>query len=76
MNIIKGTRKCALVGGPWDGYQGDFIDNGQRQADFKGFIYVRGNESRNHVTWKYDAEQTDRLMVQKGIHPRTGERLS
>lgn len=78
MQVLNGTRLCRLVGGPWDGYVGDFVDKDQAQADFKGFIYVRSPKSTGRdarVEWIYDEEQTDRLMIAKGINPRTGAPL-
>ncbi len=77
MKLLTGTRLFRLRGGPWDGYTGDFVEKDQKVVDFRGFLYARtGDNGRDaRVLFTYDSEQTDRLMVAKGINPRTGDSL-
>lgn len=75
MKLLNDTRQFRLVGGPWADYTGEFIEKDQATAEFHGFIYVRSPRSTARdarVEWIYDEEQTDRLMLAKGINPRTG----
>lgn len=67
------TRACRLDGGPFDGWTGEFVDQGQEVAYFgQGaehgcYVYrAKHKEGAVHV-WKYDAEETEKRLRAAGL---------
>lgn len=72
MEMLRGTRKVRLVGGPMDGWVGDYVDNGQDRAVFAMggpdpvFLYVKQDDAKVS-TWRYDTAASNALIRQAAL---------
>lgn len=78
---MGGFRKCTLEGGPFAGWTGDYVDNGQTVAEFgdgaeRGCYVYRlheGRSTRDMTVWVYDTRESDRRINAAGLLAPAGK---
>lgn len=70
------TRACRLVGGPYKGWSGEFVDKGQQSTAFgpeggKSFVYRRraADQPGKPIVFEYDRTATADTLRAAGVSP-------
>lgn len=81
MRTMQGEKKCRLVGGPGDGWSGEYRDIGQDVAYFDFgcglpiYVYRLDTTATGKVTvWRWDKHESNQRAVDFGMSANTGER--
>lgn len=72
---MRGQRACRFVGGPMDGWQGDYVNTGQEAAFFgegaeRGcYVYRLRKDSADlaMTVWVFDGKESTRLLRAAGL---------
>jgi hypothetical protein len=83
VQTIHGSKKCRLLGGPGDGWSGDYVDTGQDVAyfDFGSglpiYVYrldVTAFKPGEQTVWRWDKKESNQRAVDFGMSATSGER--
>lgn len=72
---MRGTRACRFVGGPMDGWQGEYVNTGQEVSFFgdgaeRGcYVYRLDKHTADHAmtVWRFDGKESTRLLRAAGL---------